>query len=171
MKIWKLRDPDHPYKDKLDKNGNVVYKKNGKPKRELDTIEYICIEDAFGFYQSRFTKAIKPLVSQGYVAKKDYDEVEYMKEHRSEFDHLPFEKIKHYCVREMVCLSKALTVLRDGFDRMGEPEKPLRLRTWTGAGSPAGCLIRNEELKKNHYSPDIVVDKNRYVPPAKTYSP
>jgi hypothetical protein len=157
LKIWRLRDSDHPKKPKLDKNGNVVLKANGKPKMEIDAIAYICIEDAFGFYQSRFTKAIKPLVSQGYVGKKDYDEIEYMKEHRDEFDQLPFEDIKHYCHRELVCLSKTLTVLRDGFDRTGKPDKPLRVPTWTGAGSPAGALIRMKELKKNHYSPDITV--------------
>ncbi|MFZ0494422.1 MAG: DNA polymerase [Methylocella sp.] len=152
LKIWKLRDPDHPMKDKLDRNGDVKLKKNGKPEREIDAVAYICIEDAFGFYQKKFTGAIKPLVSQGYIEKKDYDEIEYMKEHRKEFDNLPAEEIKHYCNRELVCLSKALTVLRDGFDRMG-----IRLRTWTGAGSPAGALIRKYKLKETHYSPDIVV--------------
>jgi DNA polymerase type B, organellar and viral len=152
FKIWKLRDPENPYKDKLDKNGNIVYKKNGKPEREIDAIAYICIEDAFGFYQTKFTKAIEPLVKQGYVAKGDYGEIVAMKERRNEFDKLSFEEIKSYCGRELVCLSKALTVLRDGFDKM-----EIRLRAWTGAGSPAGCLIRKEELKEEHYSPDIVV--------------
>ena len=78
---------------------------------EIDHVGYICVEDSFGFYQSRFTKAIKPLVSQSYIEKKDYDEIEYMKEHRDEFDQLNFDAILHYCHRELVCLSKTLTVL------------------------------------------------------------
>jgi hypothetical protein len=158
LKIWKLRDYENPYKDKLDKNGNIKLKKNGEPEREIDAIAYICIEDAFGFYQTKFTKAIQPLVSQGYIEKGDYDEIVKMKEERhGSFAGFSFEEIVSYCNREMVCLSKALTVLRDGFDSMGL-KPPHGLRAWTGAGSPAGALIRKHELKKNHYSPDIVVD-------------
>jgi hypothetical protein len=159
LKIWKLRDHENPYKDKLDKDGNVVFKKNGEPERELDSIAYICIEDAFGFYQTKFTKAIEPLVSQGYAAKGDYDQIAAMKEQRSEFANVSDEEKRSYCERELVCLSKALTVLRDGFNKMN-----IRLRAWTGAGSPAGCLIRKEELKEKHYSPDIVVTDTAMSP-------
>jgi hypothetical protein len=70
LKIWKLRDPRHPYKDKLDKEGNVKLKANGKPEKEIDPIAYIGIDDAFGFYNCRFTKATKPLIKQGTSRKK-----------------------------------------------------------------------------------------------------
>jgi hypothetical protein len=73
-----------------------------------------------------------------------------MKDHRDEFDKLPMDQIKHYCNLELVFLSKALTVLRDGFDKMG-----IRLRTWGGADAAAAALIRKEKLKINHYSPVV----------------
>jgi hypothetical protein len=178
LKLWKLRDPNRPYKEKLDKDGNVKLKAEGKPEMEIDAIAHVCIDDAFGFYQGKFTKAIKPLVSQKYVEKKDYDEIEDMKENRDEFDTLSDTpegrgQIRHYCNRELVCLSKALTVLRSGFDKMGETDaayegrveeakkigmpRPVRkrlwLRSWNGAGAAAGAKIRHEELNKKHYSP------------------
>lgn len=152
LKIWELRDPENPYKPKLDRNGEVKLKSNGKPEMEIDAINYICIDDTFGFYQSKFITATKPLIKQGYMAEADYKEIENQKENRSEFDRQPIEQIKHYCNLELVTLSKALTVLRDGFDKMN-----IRLRNWTGAGSPAASLIRAKGLKKDHYSPDIAV--------------
>jgi hypothetical protein len=60
--------------------------------------------------------------------KAIYDEIAARKEERQDFDKLDFEEIKHYCLQELIALSKALTVLRDGFDRMGTPKKPFRLR-------------------------------------------
>jgi hypothetical protein len=152
LKIWKLRDRDNPYRMKLDRNGNPELKPNGKPKMEIDAVSYINIDDAFGFYQSKFTTATKPLIKQGYVNAKDHETIEYMKDHRDEFDNLPPDQIKHYCGLELVFLSKALTVLRDGFDKMG-----IKLPTFTGAGSAAGALITKEELKRRHYSLDITV--------------
>jgi hypothetical protein len=51
-------------------------------------------------------------------------------------------------------LSRALTLLRDGFDKMG-----IRLKEWFGAGSAAGALITKMQfkmqLRKNHFPPDI----------------
>jgi hypothetical protein len=69
LKLRKLRDPNKPYKERLDKNGNVKFKANGKPEMEIDAIAYIGIDDSMGFYQSRFTKATAPLIKQGYVAE------------------------------------------------------------------------------------------------------
>jgi len=142
LKIWKLRDRDNPYHWVIDKNGN--------PKREPDSIARIEIEDTFGFYQSAFVHATESLIGQGYLAKEDHDTITKNKKERPNFDTIPFPQIKHYCHLELVALSKALTVLRDGFDRMD-----IHLRDWTGAGSAAGALIRKQELKDRHYSPDI----------------
>jgi hypothetical protein len=128
LKLWKLRDRNKPYKEKLDKDGNVKLKKNGKPEMEIDAISYIGIDDAFGFYQSKFTKATKPLIKQGYVKKEDHEKIEYMKEHREEFDNMPMSEIMDYCHKELVFLSKALTVLRDGFDKMGETDAAYEAR-------------------------------------------
>jgi len=75
LKLWKLRDHNKPYKEKLDKYGNVKLKANGKPEMEIDAIAYIGTDDGFGFYQSAFTKATKPLVDQKYVNKKDHETI------------------------------------------------------------------------------------------------
>jgi hypothetical protein len=161
LKIWKLRYPDDPkkaFKPKLDKDVSPILKSNGKPEMEIDAVAYICIHDAFGFYQRRFTTVSESLIKQGYVEKADHDEIVANKEQRAGFAQVSMEQIKHYCHLELVTLSKALTVLRDGFDKMGERlGRSFRLRTWSGAGSAAATLIRAEDLKNKHYSPDIAV--------------
>ncbi len=68
-----------------------------------------------------------------------------------DFSNLLFEQIKKYCALELEALSKALTVLRDGFDKMDG----IRLKAWTGSGAAAGAFIKKLELKDEHYSPDI----------------
>jgi hypothetical protein len=55
-------------------------------------------------------------------------------------------EIAHYCNLELIGLSRALTVLRDGFDRMG-----IRLKMWCGAGSAASATIGKYKLKKLLY--------------------
>lgn len=152
LRLWKLHDPNKPYKDKLDKNGNVIIGANGRPVKEIDAIAYISIEDAFGFYQRKFTTVSESLVSQGYITEEDHETIVRNKGKRDEFASVPIEEIKHYCHLELLTLSKALTVLRDGFDKMD-----IRLRTWSGAGSASAALIRKEDLKDQHYSPDIDV--------------
>ena len=151
LKVWKLRDPDNPRRVKTDKNGNIVLdKKTGKPETELDCIAYINIHDAFGFYQESFLKATESLVQNGYITKEQHDIIKYNKGKRSDFANIPFEQIKHYCDLELEALSKALTVLRDGFDKMG-----IRLSAWNGSGAAAGAWIKKQKLKNEHYSPDI----------------
>jgi hypothetical protein len=142
FEVWKLRDPDKPYRVKIDKNGNK--------RKELDSTAYINIQDAFGFYQESFIKATASLVKNGYITKEQHDIIATNKGMRDNFANLPFEQIKNYCALELEALSKALILLRDGFDKMG-----IRLKSWTGAGAAAGAFIRKLELKDKHYSPDI----------------
>ncbi len=187
LKIWQLRsnDPKKAYKEKLDRNGDVKLRADGKPEREFDSIAYIGIDDAFGFYQCKFTTATKPLIKQGYIDAEDHKRVSDMKDRRDDFANLPMDEIRHYCGHlELQFLSKLLTVLRDGFDRMGEPDavyaarmeaakkagqavparQGLRLKNWSGAGAAAGAKIRHEELNKKHYSPDISVARAAMTP-------
>jgi hypothetical protein len=77
LKLWKLRDHNHPRKPELDKFGHAKLKPNGKPKMKIDEVAYINIEDAFGFYQSKFTTATKPLIKQGYMKAQDHKTIEY----------------------------------------------------------------------------------------------
>jgi hypothetical protein len=157
FELWKLRDPEKPWRDVLDENRKPVLKNNGKPVKELDTVAHIKIEDTFGFYQKAFVKVTEGLVNQGYVSKEDHDEIAKHKGMRDEFDRVPMAEIQAYCHRELIALSKALTVLWDGFDRMGlSIDKAIRLQSAAGAGAAAAALIRAVKLKE-HYSPDIAV--------------
>jgi hypothetical protein len=149
FKLWRLRDPDKPFLDKIDRNGNVVInKKTGKPERTIDAIEHITIYDTFGFYQSAFVKVSRNLVDHGYFSAADHNVIVENKAKRGKFNKEPFETVKHYCGLELEALSKATTVLRDGFDRM---PTPLRLHAWSGAGSAASALFRQMKLKKEHF--------------------
>ena len=80
----------------------------------------------------------------------------------ADFANVSFEEIKHYCGLELDFLSKALTVNRDGFDRLG-----IRLPHWTGAGAAAGAFIRANGIQE-HYSQDIVATACRCNKPART---
>ncbi len=149
LKVWKLRDPDNPRRIKTYKNGNIVYK-DGKTDTELDYTAYINIQDAIGFYQEPFVKATESLVQNGYITKEQHDIIKHNKGKRDDFVNVPFEQIKTYCGLELEALSKALTVLRDGFDKMD-----IRLSAWSGSGAAAGAWIKKQKLKDEHYSPDI----------------
>jgi len=151
LKVWKLRDREKPYSIKTDKNGDIVFdKKTEGPGKELDYVAYINIHDAFGFYQESFVKATESLVENGYITKEKHDIIKHNKGKRSDFANQPFDQIKNYCALELEALSKALTVLRDGFDKMN-----IRLSAWSGSGAAAGAWIKKEKLKDEHYSPDI----------------
>ncbi len=104
----------------------------------------------FGFYQESFVKATASLVNQGYLTQSDHDIIATNKKKRSDFENVDFETIKRYCGLELTTLSKALTVLRDGTEKIG-----VRPNSWSGAGSIAGAFITDKELKKKHYSDDI----------------
>ena len=151
FKLWRLRDRDHPYVPDIGFDGRQrINKKTGRPKMKIDTSEGIIIYDAFGFYQEPFIKVSKSLLDNGYLAQAEHDIIVEQKANRAFFDEAPYETVKEYCGLELVALSKALTVLRDGFDQMG-----LRLRAWSGAGSAASALFRKEKLKDNHFPGDI----------------
>jgi hypothetical protein len=151
FKLWLLRDPDKPYVEDLDANGKVkIDKETGKPKMKIDAAKAITIYDTFGFYQKGFVEVSKSLVDNGYMSAADFQIIKAQKASRAQFNQTDFETIKRYCGLELIGLSKALTVLRDGFDRMG-----LRLRAWSGAGSAASALFRKEGLKANHFPEDV----------------
>lgn len=142
LKIWRLRDRNNPYKRYYDSEGNC--------EKKLDSAAYIDIQDAFGFYQESFVRATGSLVAHGYITAEEHEIIERNKAKRNDFANLPFDEIKNYCALELDALSKALTVLRDGFDKMD-----VRLSEWTGAGAAAGAFIRKHRMKEQHYSPDI----------------
>jgi len=136
FQLSRFRDPDHPY-----------VKRGEKEESELDYETTIRIDDAFGFYSSPFVKVVESLVPNGYATPDDLETIVVNKARRQDFADADFEEIKHYCELELTYLSKALTVLRDGFDKMD-----IRIRNWTGAGSAAGALILKQGLRRDHFS-------------------
>jgi hypothetical protein len=151
FKLWRLRDPDKPYVGDVDANGKVkIDKATGKPKMKIDASQSIVIFDTFGFYQKAFIEVSESLVDHEYLSKAEHEIIKAQKGERAEFDQVDFNTIKRYCGLELIALSKAITVLRDGFDQMG-----LRLRAWSGAGSAASALFGKENLKKLHFPDDI----------------
>jgi len=151
LKLWRLRDPNKPYVEDVDGNGKVkIDEATGKPKMKIDARQSIVIFDTFGFYQKAFIEVSESLVDNEYLSKAEHEIIKAQKGERAEFDQVDFNTIERYCGLELIALSKAITVLRDGFDQMG-----LRLRAWSGAGSAASALFRKEDLKKLHFPDDI----------------
>lgn len=124
----------------------------------LDHVETITIYDAFGFYSKAFTGVAESLVPIGYATKEDCDTIALNKAKRHEFNAVDFTEVQHYCGLELVLISKALTVLRDGFDKM-----EISLPKWSGAGSAAGALIGKRQLRKEHFSTSVEQDGKRLI--------
>ncbi|MEJ0094304.1 MAG: DNA polymerase [Methylocella sp.] len=141
--LGRLRDPERPFKV------------SAKGDRVPDYITSITIHDAFGFYSSRFADVVKSLVKPGYATQQDYEIIETNKARRHEFKTVDFDRVQNYCELELIYLSKALTVLRDGFDKMD-----IRLKDWMGAGSAAGALIKKRQLRKDHFSTETTWANN-----------
>ncbi len=150
FQVWELKDPDNPF---------VYDEKTGK--RKLALKRGITIYDTFGFYQSAFKSVSADLVTKGYFSEEDQKTIVENKAKRSRFNDEPFETVKHYCSLELEALSKATTILRDGFDAMGRALKPfggsgkMRLKYWCGAGAAAASLISEMNLKADHFPEDI----------------
>jgi hypothetical protein len=118
----------------------------------------ITIYDGYGFYAEAFEKVVDGLVKNDYATKDEHNLIKGMKELRKDKDAwrtLPFEKIKEYTKLELSTGSRAMTLLRDGFD--GLPGGGIRLRMWSGAGAAAGALIEKMELKKRHFPTNFKV--------------
>ena len=81
LDIWKLRDPEHPFK--RDENGNYVLNKDGR--KIMDTIAHITLFDTHPFYQQSFVKAVSFLVKTGQAQQSDFDFMIEMKKKRGRF--------------------------------------------------------------------------------------
>ena len=66
IKICKLRDPNRPFKWRLDKNGET--------RRTFDWIERIIIYDAFGFFQTSLVNAIKKMPGRRFKGRAGHNQ-------------------------------------------------------------------------------------------------
>jgi hypothetical protein len=155
FEIWKLRNPDAPFK--RDEAGNLILDKKGAP--ELDAIAHIAIHDAYPFFQQGFAKAAKVLVTMGKAKAEDMAFVEEMKAARGRFADVDMKTIKRYTTFELQYLADIMNVLRTTLAEIklsSAPDmKPIHLKDWYGPGPVAKALLANLDIVKKHYGPNI----------------
>jgi len=90
--------------------------------------------DVFGFFQSKFTKA---LTDWSVGTKAELEHLARMKDKRQDFDRLPWDEVKAYCLlecRRLAILGRSLISAHE--------DAGLRLRSYFGAGSTASVLLK-----------------------------
>ncbi len=97
------------------------------------------IWDIWKFYQCRFTKALE----QWNIGIEDKAYLEQMKMQRGEFDKLTIVEIKPYCFMECRRLATLAEKLVEAHDHAG-----LSLKTFYGAGSTGGAILKQMGVKK-----------------------
>ncbi len=115
-----------PYKLNLLGKGKVVI---ANRKTGAKTVVW----DVFGFFQGSYVNALKKW-SVGTQAQ--IDRIYAMKKQRRDFDQVPFEKIREYCLEECQLLAELMTELDEAHEAAG-----LKLKSWYGAGSTASVLL------------------------------
>jgi hypothetical protein len=104
----------------------------------------VAISDVFGFYQSSFLKVAASLKTQGLITDQEIAIIARDKKRRDRFNQIPLPIIKEYTTLELEKTSTALTVLREGFDKM-----QIRLPGWRGTGAAAQALLRKYKIPKH----------------------
>jgi hypothetical protein len=135
IKICKLRDPNRPFKWRLDKNG--------ESRRTVDWIERIVIYDAIGFFQESLVNAIGKMPDV--VSKEELAIIKAGKDERGwiELKDLgpeKFEELRRYTGLELKALTRMVEKTRQAL-RDADPERPIRLRHLHGAGAAAQALL------------------------------
>jgi hypothetical protein len=155
LDIWKLRDPEHPFK--RDENGNYVLNKDGR--KIMDTIAHITLFDTHPFYQQSFVKAVSFLVKTGQAQQSDFDFMIEMKKKRGRFSLEPLDQIKSYTALELRYLASAVTGLRDvlhGIKLDCAPDmKPIHISNWYGPGAVASAILNNLNIIEDHYGEEV----------------
>lgn len=94
----------------------------------------VAIWDIFAFFQARFTKAI----SDWRIAPLEVvEQIQRMKEQRSQFDKLDFSKVAEYCKQECKYGAKLGRALINAHKAAGLP-----LKVFYGAGSTASVFLK-----------------------------
>jgi hypothetical protein len=135
IKICKLRDPNRPFKWRLDKNGET--------RRTVDWIERIVIYDAFGFFGASLVNAIGKMPDV--VSKEELAIIKAGKDERGwieqkDLGQEKFEELKRYTGLELKALTRMMEKTRQALHD-ADPERPIRLRHLYGAGAAAQALL------------------------------
>ncbi|MEK6885164.1 MAG: DNA polymerase, partial [Nanoarchaeota archaeon] len=100
----------------------------------------IIIWDIWKFFQSPFIAALKEWkVGDSQVLEN----MQYMKDHRSEFDKLSPERIESYCFDECAYMAELANKLYTAHQKAG-----LDLKNFYGAGSSASAMLKKMEIKE-----------------------
>jgi hypothetical protein len=147
IKICKLRDPNRPFKWRLDKNG--------ESRRTVDWIERIVIYDAFGFFQASLVNAIGKM--PGVVSKEELAIIKAGKDERGRIElkdlgSEKFEELKRYTGLELKALTRMIEKTRQAL-RDADPERPIKLRHLYGAGAAAQALPLKQALRRSSIDP------------------
>lgn len=96
--------------------------------------------DIFRFFQSKFTKALE----EWHVGEKDrLARMREMKDKRAEFDKQDRKTIRAYCFDECRDMAALAEKLDEAHMQAG-----LKLRSYYGAGSSAGVMLKNMSIEK-----------------------
>jgi hypothetical protein len=109
------------------------------------------IWDVLKFYQSKFVKAL----GDWKVATPEIlERMQYMKEHRSEFDHFGMAEILEYCLSECQYLAQLVHKLVNAHEAVD-----LKLKTFYGAGSTGGLILKKMGIhKRKRETPEFMRD-------------
>jgi len=108
-------------------------------RRNEDTRNTI-IWDIWKFYQSKFTSACS---DWGVGTKEEIKQMQYMKDHRHEFDKMPKEQVLEYCYKETQFMAQLAEKLVDAHNACG-----LQLKSFFGAGSTASAILKKLDIPK-----------------------
>lgn len=101
--------------------------------------------DVFGFYQSSFVKACRKWLVDSDVI----EQIDAMKQRRSEFTTGDFDQILRYCLQECGLLVLLVQELFKALDKAG-----IRLSRFDGAGAIAGSMLRDNNIRHHIPRPD-----------------
>jgi hypothetical protein len=128
--------------------GSTVWKRyriNYMPRKHLE-IERdgrsVTVWDGFSYWQMSFVAALESSLELFTPEQRDtIGFIAYMKDHRSEFDSMPDDKIKEYCYTECEFLT---IMFRDFLRHMDDID--LRVRRYSGPGGLAEAFFSLEHL-------------------------
>jgi hypothetical protein len=122
--LFRLKDPNKPFIE------------NDKNSKEINWKQRICIYDTFGFFQMKFTDALK-----GFPTALSKEECVTNKAKRGKFKPEDIEEITRYTTLELKGLVNMLDIIRTSL-REAIPGKPIELTEWYGAGAIANATLK-----------------------------
>jgi hypothetical protein len=94
----------------------------------------VVIWDIFKFFQTKFTNAC---TDWGVGTEQEIKHMQYMKDHRHEFDKMPRDQVRAYCFKECQFMAQLAEKLTKAHEDAG-----LQLKSYYGAGSTASAVLK-----------------------------